>query len=116
MPPEILALLDKPVLLLAVLAVGAVFGMIAERLTVTLGRQARRLRYRARWANGPRGNRQDYGPRPGPRPALRSLAKAGAPQTPPTNSASSWPPTSPSSRCSTRARRACSGRWTRRCL
>ncbi len=38
MPPEIVALIDKPLLLLAVLAVGAAFGMSVERVAEKMGR------------------------------------------------------------------------------
>ena len=44
MPPEIIALIDKPWLLLTVLAVGAVCGMLVERL-VERGNRAKRRAY-----------------------------------------------------------------------
>ena len=40
MPPEISALIDKPELLIAVLAVGAVIGMVVEQLVARLRRNA----------------------------------------------------------------------------
>ena len=49
MPPEIIALIEKPDLLVAVLAVGAFFGMTFERWR----RQARRERNRGRWPAKP---------------------------------------------------------------
>jgi hypothetical protein len=45
MPPEIIALIDKPVLLAAVLAVGAICGMAVERI----GEQWNRAERRAYW-------------------------------------------------------------------
>jgi hypothetical protein len=42
MPPEIVALIDKPWLLLIVLAVGAVCGMVAERVGEQINRAERR--------------------------------------------------------------------------
>jgi len=55
MPPEIVALLDKPHLLIAVLAVGVFFGVIAERFVAQMHRQAWRKRNRGRWNNRMRG-------------------------------------------------------------
>lgn len=49
MPPEIVALIDKPHLLIAVLAVGGVFGVTAERFAAEMRRQAWRKRNQGRW-------------------------------------------------------------------
>jgi hypothetical protein len=49
MPPEIVALIDKPYLLMAVLAVGVFFGVIAERFVAHIRRRAWRERNRGRW-------------------------------------------------------------------
>jgi hypothetical protein len=49
MPPEIIALIDKPHLLIAVLLVGAFAGMTVERFLSKLRRQAWRERSRWRW-------------------------------------------------------------------
>lgn len=54
MPPEIVALIDKPQLLIVVLAVGAFFGIIAEQLMSNMRRQAWRQRKRPSW--GKNGN------------------------------------------------------------
>lgn len=56
MPPEILALIDKPVLLLAVLMVGAVLGIAAERLVEGQKRAERRV-YWQRRNSGKRGGK-----------------------------------------------------------
>lgn len=48
MPPEIIALIDKPWLLAAVLAVGAICGMIVERTAEKLNRAERRAYWRGR--------------------------------------------------------------------
>lgn len=62
MPPEILALIDKPHLLIAVLVVGAIIGMAVEQLLSDIRRKVWRERNRWRWqgkrrdrdvANGP---------------------------------------------------------------
>lgn len=56
MPPEIVALIDKPVLLAAVLAVGAICGMAVERI----GEKWNRAQRRAYWEKrGGRKNRRD---------------------------------------------------------
>ena len=55
MPVEILALVDKPLLLMAVLAVGAVLGIAVERLTEGQKRAERR----AYWQGRNRGKRGD---------------------------------------------------------
>jgi hypothetical protein len=49
MPPEIAALIDKPYLLMAVLAVGAFFGVVVQRSATRMRRQAWRERNRYRW-------------------------------------------------------------------
>jgi hypothetical protein len=51
MPPELAALLDKPHLLIAVLAVGSFFGVVIERFFAQLRRQAWREKNRGRWKN-----------------------------------------------------------------
>ena len=52
MPPEIVALIDKPHLLIGVLALGVFFGVILERLAAQMRRQAWRERNRGRWTKG----------------------------------------------------------------
>ncbi len=49
MPPEIAALVDKPYLLIAVLAVGAVIGAALQRLAANMRRRSWRKRNRGRW-------------------------------------------------------------------
>jgi len=49
MPPEIIALFEKPYLLVVVLAVGALFGMTLERLASHAHPRAWRERNRGRW-------------------------------------------------------------------
>lgn len=49
MPPEIIALLNKPALLIGVLAVGALCGVVAEQLTYRLRRRKWRSKDRAPW-------------------------------------------------------------------
>ena len=51
MPPEVVALIAKPHLLIAVLAVGAFCGVTVERFTAQMRRQAWRERNRGRWNN-----------------------------------------------------------------
>src|SRR5688500_3633416 len=46
MPPEIAALIDKPYLLMAVLAVGAFFGVMVQRFATEMRRQTWRTRNR----------------------------------------------------------------------
>lgn len=71
MPPEILALIDKPHLLLAVLLVGAFAGMTIERFLSKKRRQAWRERNRWRWEKKRNGSTIVDGPwLPGPDPAL----------------------------------------------
>ena len=53
MPPEIVALIDKPWLLAAVIAVGAVCGMAVERLAESQKRAVRRAWWQGR--NGGKG-------------------------------------------------------------
>lgn len=48
MPPEIVALIDKPLLLMAVLAVGAFFGMFVERFVERGEREKRKAYWRGR--------------------------------------------------------------------
>lgn len=57
MPPEILALIDKPLLLAAVLAIGAVCGIAVERFVEGIETEKRRAYWRGRkqgggWQNG----------------------------------------------------------------
>ncbi|MPY73235.1 MAG: hypothetical protein GEU87_03140 [Alphaproteobacteria bacterium] len=49
MPPEIIALIDKPYLLIAVLLGGIFAGIIVERFLSNMRRQAWRARNRRRW-------------------------------------------------------------------
>jgi hypothetical protein len=56
MPPEILALIDKPWWLAAILAVGAMIGMAVEISAVQMRRRAWRKRNPKRWNNGTRSN------------------------------------------------------------
>ena len=67
MPLEILALIDKPLLLIAVLAVGAALGIAVERLTEGQKRAERR----AYWQGRNRGKRGD------PFAAIKGGAKTG---------------------------------------
>ncbi len=53
MPPEIVALLDKPHLLLMVIALGALFGIAAERLMSRVWRETRSGPRRPRWTPHP---------------------------------------------------------------
>lgn len=55
MPPEIIALIDKPLLLAAVLAVGAFCGIVVERLVEGQKRSERRAYWQGRKAGGRRG-------------------------------------------------------------
>ena len=52
MPPEIAALIDKPLLLAAVLALGAVCGIAVERFVQSIDREKRRAYWRGRNQNG----------------------------------------------------------------
>lgn len=56
MPPEILALIDKPVLLVAVLFVGAIFGMLVEQIVTKQRRAEWRRRNAGRWQKKKRGS------------------------------------------------------------
>lgn len=56
MPPEIIALIDKPHLLIAVLLVGVVAGMTVERFVPKMRRPAWRERNRWRWERKRGGN------------------------------------------------------------
>jgi hypothetical protein len=62
MPPEIVALVAKPHLLIAVLLVGAFFGMTVEQFLSKRRRQAWRERNRGRWKNKERGAKVAAGP------------------------------------------------------
>lgn len=62
MPPEIVALIEKPHLLMAVLTVGAFIGMTAERYVTRTRRQAWRETHRGRWNNRVRGGKVTGGP------------------------------------------------------
>ncbi len=57
MPPEIIALIDKPWLLLTVLAVGAACGMFTERMAEKMNRAERRARWEKR--NARKGSQRD---------------------------------------------------------
>lgn len=63
MPSEIVALIDKPHLFLAVLTVGAFLGMMVERFATETRRQAWREKNRWRWQTTRKGNVAD-GPWP----------------------------------------------------
>jgi hypothetical protein len=60
MPPEILALIDKPWLLALVLGIGAVCGMLVERFAESLSKAQRRAYWRGRKHAG--GGREKVGP------------------------------------------------------
>jgi hypothetical protein len=62
MPPEIIALIEKPHLLVGVLAVGAFFGITVERFATQMRRQAWRERNRGRWNSNPRRGKVANGP------------------------------------------------------
>ena len=66
MPPEIVALLAKPHLLIAVLAVGVFFGFALERFAAEMRRQAWRKRNPYRWNKNVRGGEVAKGPWPIP--------------------------------------------------
>jgi len=78
MPPEIVALIDKPVLLAALLAIGAVCGMFAERLAERLSKAERRARWQRRSGKGDESGRPAFGRsrRIEPTPPLRSANDA----------------------------------------
>ena len=54
MPPEIIALIDKPLLLIAVLFVGALFGMTVEQVVSKQRREAWKRKRAARGERPPR--------------------------------------------------------------
>ena len=69
MPPEIVALIDRPHLLIAVLVVGAIIGMGIEQLLSQMRRQAWREKNRWRWERKRSEGKTANGPwpmRPGP--------------------------------------------------
>lgn len=66
MPPEIVALLAKPHLLIAVLAVGVFLGVAFERFAAEIRRQAWRKRNPYRWNKKVRGGEIAKGPWPIP--------------------------------------------------
>ena len=63
MPPEIDALFDKPLLLAAVLGVGAMIGMAVEVFAAEMRRRAWRKRNPGRWNNGARRGGTPWTPR-----------------------------------------------------
>ncbi len=62
MPPEILALLDKPLSLIAVLFVGALAGMAVEQFVSKQRRAAWRAKKKPSWNGKPRGAKVTAGP------------------------------------------------------
>ncbi len=62
MPPEILALLDKPLSLIAVLFVGALAGMMVEQFVSKQRREAWRAKKKPSWSGKPRGATVAAGP------------------------------------------------------
>jgi len=79
MPPEILALIDKPWLLLAVLAVGAACGMFTERVAEKMSRAQRRTYWEKRKARTQDKGAGRYGAQIaalGKRPAERKVPDA----------------------------------------
>jgi hypothetical protein len=69
MPPEILALLDKPLSLIAVLFVGALAGMAVEQFVSKQRRAAWRAKNKHRWSGKPKGAKVAAGPW-SPKPAV----------------------------------------------
>jgi hypothetical protein len=69
MPPEIIALIEKPHLMIAVLTVGAFLGMSVERFLSKLRRQAWRDKNRWRWARKRSGGKTYIVP-PAPKPVI----------------------------------------------
>ncbi|MDP3175510.1 MAG: hypothetical protein Q8M88_13840 [Phenylobacterium sp.] len=67
MPLEIVALINKPHLLIALLAVGAFAGMIAERFMSKMFRRPWRRRNPSRWGQGGRDPKVAKGPWPSSR-------------------------------------------------
>lgn len=88
MPPEIIALIDKPLLLLAVLAVGAALGIGVERLVEGQKRAERRAYWQGRNA-GKRGGSKVVQLR---KDGLNEAANPTALQ--PISLLASWPPIS----------------------
>ncbi|WP_205480389.1 DUF2726 domain-containing protein [Sphingomonas arenae] len=79
MPPEILALIDKPLSLAAVLFVGALFGMTIEQIVSKQRREAWKARKKARgeWVErGRRGPRPGFTPRHDPLPTSSRMPDA----------------------------------------
>lgn len=75
MPPEIAALIEKPHLLIAVLGIGAFFGMAVEQFYSKMQRKAWRERNQWRWKKGKRGtvrlvasSQPPHGPSPNSQP------------------------------------------------
>jgi hypothetical protein len=75
MPPEIVALIDKPLLLAAVLAIGAMCGITVERFVGHMDREKRK----AYWRGRKQGGWQNAGPKVAPmskdKPALSDAAE-----------------------------------------
>ena len=63
MPPELIALIDKPWLLAAVLAVGAVCGIAVERFVESQKRAERKAYWAGRKGGGKAGKAADFTPR-----------------------------------------------------
>jgi hypothetical protein len=70
MPPEITALLARPLVLIAVLAVGVFVGVTIEQLLSRMRRQAWRERNRSRWGRNRRKAKVAAGPWPTSRDQL----------------------------------------------
>ncbi|MFM9977295.1 MAG: DUF2726 domain-containing protein [Sphingomonadaceae bacterium] len=68
MPPEILALIDKPLSLIAVLFVGALMGMFVEQAIAKQRRSEWRKRNGRRWAGDPKHRSPQSAPKPDPLP------------------------------------------------
>jgi hypothetical protein len=75
MPPEITALMARPLVLIAVLAVGVFVGMTIEQLLSRMRRQAWRERNRSRWG----GNRRKAKVAAGPWPTSRDQFSTNQP-------------------------------------
>ncbi|MES2894678.1 MAG: DUF2726 domain-containing protein [Pseudomonadota bacterium] len=75
MPSEIIAVLDRPELLIALLAVGAFFGLVTERLSTTFRHRNWRQGKRHPWKRTPRTTATT----PGPRRSARDLSPASKP-------------------------------------
>ena len=75
MPPEILALIDKPLSLIVVLFVGAIAGMLVEQLMSKQRRAAWRRKHGGRWNRNGRGGGNGPSPRPdSPPPSVLDAA------------------------------------------